>query len=294
MEQEPDGDSKLMENALMGMWITCSNNAIKAISGTMQKEAEIKSQSIKRMSLKDVPKFLDSDSHKSTIVWMQLKGEVEGAILMSFSVDDILKLENILLHKKVEYFQTLSEENTVVIKELAKIIAYFYMEELVKLFDFKLKDPSLSTSPYRVPEFLGMGDTENDSIGVLALEALMNIPQEDISVNVFLLFREDFSSVISDNIRTTLKIASFRSFFFGSFLIFSHSSVPVMDGIITSMSIRSGLIFSSLSRHCWPLCAVTTSYPSFLRICSRSTRMSFSSSTTMTVFLDMLNISSDS
>ncbi len=188
--------SKVERKKLNDVWISCSANAVKALSDTLSREVELKSFSTKFMLINDVPKLMNPEDITTTVVWMRVGGEIGGVIVLCCSLSNMLKLADMLLHKEIGYFKDLSDENMTVINELGNIVAGYYMDKLVKLFSLKLEKPSLSTNPYSAIEFFGLGEVYREKINVLLFESCFSIPEHTIEGKVILMFREEMKEMI--------------------------------------------------------------------------------------------------
>jgi chemotaxis protein CheY-P-specific phosphatase CheC len=188
--------SKVERKKLNDLWISCSANAVKALSQTLSREVELKSFSTKFMLINDVPKLMNPEDITTTVVWMRIGGEIGGVIVLCCSLSSMLKLADMLLHKEIGYFKDLSDENMAVINELGNIVAGYYMDTLVKLFSLKLEKPSLSTNPHKAIEFFGLGEVYREKIDVLLFESSFSIPEHTIEGKVILLFREELKEMI--------------------------------------------------------------------------------------------------
>ena len=188
--------SKAERKKLNSVWISCSAKAVKALTQTLGREVELKSFSTKFMLINDVPNLLNPEDITTTIVWMRVVGEINGVIVLCSSLSNIMKLADILLHKEIGHFKDLSEENMTVINELGNVVAGYYMDTLVKLFNLQLEKPKLSVNPYRAIEFFGLGEVYRGKINVLLFESDFSIPQHTIDGEVILLFREELKGII--------------------------------------------------------------------------------------------------
>lgn len=194
---------------LKNMWTFCSKNAIKALSATLNKKMVLGSVSVKSMMLDKVPSMLNPKDTKTTVFWTPLEDGISGVMLINSSYNDILKMADMLLKKEIGYYKTINEESEPIINELIKVIAGYYMDTFVKLFNIKLKESSWSTNPYSVIEFLGMGNVYREKIEVLVLNTKFIIPEEGIKVNTIALFKNEFTDKIINTINTRMA-ASFN------------------------------------------------------------------------------------
>lgn len=202
MKQIPEGGGKLpkfAENILRSMWTSTSNKVVVALSEMINKEVKINFPSAKILLLNDVPKLMNPKEITSTLIYTKLEGKIEGVVVVSSTLRNILKIVDLFLHKEIGYYKDLSEENISVIKEFGNILVEYYVDGLNKLFEteYKFNHPVLSVNPYRSIEDFGFGNVYRKEIYALIFQARFDIHEESILEDVFLLFKkEDIDSII--------------------------------------------------------------------------------------------------
>jgi len=190
------------------MWVSCSNQATKALSEMLNKKVNTISNSPKILLINKVPKSLNPKDVSTTILYTQLIDTIKGIIVISSSLKNILKIADIFLRKEPGYFKDLSDENIPVIKELANILAGHYVTALNNLLGIKyeLSEPVLSVNPYRAIEDFDFGPVYVEEIHVLMLKTSFNIVQERIKEDVVLLFKKEFIRELLEMISSKISL----------------------------------------------------------------------------------------
>ncbi len=197
-------------NLLNNMWNACTNEVVQALSEMMEREVKIKCTSLKITILNDLPKIINSREPSTTLVYMKLKDSVKGIVLISSSLKNMLNLIEIIMHKKIGYYEALSDENIPVICELGYILSGYYISSLVKLFGEAIswEKPILSTNPVRAIEDFDLGPVYKEKIYVLMFRAVLHILPKPIELQVVLLFRKEDVDKILETIseKATFKL----------------------------------------------------------------------------------------
>lgn len=188
--------SEVEKSSLKTMWANCSKKAVRGFSGTIKREIGIESISLKIMVLNDVPKMLNPEDANTTVFWVPIKGDVEGVVILSSAYYDILKMADALLKREIGYYKEINEENISVINDLVYIIVGYYMDFLIKLFKIKLGTPSWSISPYKMLEFLELGNIYKEKIEVLIFQTEFLIPEGNIKGNIVLIFKREMAESV--------------------------------------------------------------------------------------------------
>ncbi len=107
------------------------------------------------------------------------------------------------------FFKNLSDENIPVIKELANILAGYYITTLDNLFGTKYSwsDPFISVNPYRAIEDFDLGQVYIEEVRVLVFKSSFHIPDESIKEDVFLIFKKDNIPKILEFLSEKLKLS---------------------------------------------------------------------------------------
>jgi chemotaxis protein CheC len=199
---------KFAVNILKSMWISCSNKVATALSEMINKEVKITSSSMKILLINEIPKLLNPEDITTTIVYTQLLGTIKGVIVISSPLENILKMADMLLHKKIGHYKDLSDENVPVIKELGNILAGYYISGLNKLFETKYEwtPPNLSVYPYRAIEDFSFGQVYKEEIYVLMFKAGFHIKEENIREDILLLFKRESIEKILELISRKVKL----------------------------------------------------------------------------------------
>lgn len=187
------------KSQLLGVfWNKTLNDALDALSKMIRKKIKILSSSIEIQLINDVPKSINPKEISTTLVYTKIVGKQSFVIITSFSLKHFLRLIEILLNKKIDYYEALNDENTNLVIELGNIIDGYFISSLNKLFDtkFKCEPPELSVSPYRVIEDFNFGDIYKKKVYVISFKSEFKVENENIEGKIFLLTDEN----IIDNI----------------------------------------------------------------------------------------------
>ena len=197
---------KFEVNILKNMWVSCSNQTAKALSEMLNKKVKTSSISPKVLLINKIPKLLNPRDVSTTILYMQLIDTVKGVIVISSPLKNILRMADIFLRKESGYFKDLSDENIPVIKELASVLAGYYVTALNNSFgtNYELSEPFLSVNPYRAIEDFDFGPVYVEEIHVLMFKTSFNIAQEGIKKDIILLFREESTKELLEMISSKI------------------------------------------------------------------------------------------
>ncbi|MEM5778319.1 MAG: hypothetical protein QXD43_02025 [Candidatus Aenigmatarchaeota archaeon] len=187
-------------------WNECVNNALEALSKMLNKKVEKTSSLIKIDFLNQLTKILEKDI-TNTIVYTKMKGPLKCVILLVLPLKNFLRLIDILLHKKIDYYNALNEENMPVVLELGNIINSYFVSFINKIFDAKfLTELDISTNPSRIIENFDFEDVYIKKISVLLFRSEFQIQVEKIKGEIFLLFEEENADKFLDMLIKKLKI----------------------------------------------------------------------------------------
>jgi len=192
---------------LKKVWISSTEKAAKALSEMIQRDVKVVSTSFRITLLNNLPKLINSRRVTTTIVYNQIKDDIKGVMLLSSSLRGILKLVEILLHKKIGYYKVLSDENIPVIRELWNVVSGYYLSFLVKLFERGLswERPTISTNPGRAIENFNFGPVYKKKIYVLTFSSVIAIPRE-VAVQIVLLFKKESMDKLLEAISEKIEI----------------------------------------------------------------------------------------
>lgn len=199
---------KLESKLLKKMWSSCSELAAKALKEMINREVKVSSSVLKVLLLNEVPKLLNPEEISTTIFFIKLKDEINGVILLSSSLKDMLRMADIFLKKEKGYFKDLSDENLPILKELTNILSGYFINALQKLFEAKyiLSEPFLSVNPFRAIEEFGFGQVYKEEIYTLVFSSEFEIPEEKIKQKIVLLFKSEDAEKILDLISEKIKL----------------------------------------------------------------------------------------
>jgi len=199
---------RLESKILKEMWLACSESAAKALKEMINKEVKVSSTSLKIMLLNEIPKILNPEEVSITIFLLHLKNSIQGVILLSSPLKDILKMADIFLKKEIGYFKGLSDENLPVLKELANILFGYFINTIQKLLNttYNFSEPFLSVNPFRVIEDFGFGSIYKEEIYGLVFSTTFEIPEEKIEQKIVLVFKSDDIDKILDLVSEKIKL----------------------------------------------------------------------------------------
>ncbi len=205
--------SPIEKMLLTKLMFDCSGETARALSEMMNKKVSAAADSPKVLLINDVPKLLNSEDPATTLLFTRMSGAVEGIIIVSSTADNILKTADIFLHKPLGYFKNLSDENVSVIKELANIMAGYYITALNHILHATCDSsmPELSINPRRAIENFGFGSVYTEEILVLTLKAKFEI-EGGIKEDILLLFKKNDIKKILERLIVNTNVVSNMQF----------------------------------------------------------------------------------
>lgn len=173
-------------------WNSCINDALDALSKMIRKEVKITDSYIKLELINNIPKLMSSSGISTTIVYTKIYDHLNFVVMTSSTLKHFLRMVDILLNKKVDYYQALDEENKPVIIELGNILNGYLISYLNMLFDikFRYEEPEISVNPFRSIEDFGFGDLYKGKINVLTFKSDFKVEPENIEGKILLLANE--------------------------------------------------------------------------------------------------------
>ncbi len=190
-----------------------SANAANALSEMVGTKAKYFPKQLQEIAIKDVPKFLDIDGANAIILPSKIVGTDSSTIVLSASLESILKLSGIFLHEEFSYFKSINSENASTIKEISDILAGYYISELNRLINSKYTvfTPPLQINPYKVIEsdaykIIEALDLIGDTGYAMVFETDYTIPKFGISLKDIILLRAKDSEKIIQGIDAGKKI----------------------------------------------------------------------------------------
>lgn len=185
------------------MMADCSGMTAKALSETLSRPIDVISTSVNVLLINRVPELCNPDDFTAAVLSTRLKGDIEGVIIISSSVKSLLRMADIALHKKPGHFRNLSDKNLSAIRELAGILVGYYITALNHALneEYVSTTPVLSVNPRRAIEDMGFGSVYTEEIHVLVLRAGFIIKEEDITEDIFILFRKEAARKILQRLK---------------------------------------------------------------------------------------------
>ena len=156
----------------------------------------------------NIPKLMNPNDINTTLVYTTVDDNLDAVIIFSSSLRHFLRMIDILLNKKIDYYSALNEDNEPVVAELGNIINGYFVSSLNKLFDmkFKFSEAEISVNPYRAIEEFGLGDVYKRKISVLTFKSNFKVQNEDIDGKVFMLADKEKTDMFLDAISRKVKI----------------------------------------------------------------------------------------
>lgn len=193
-------------------WCSCVNDALNALSLMIRKNIKLMKSSVNIELINNIPKLMNPEEISTTLVYTRAYDHLNYVVITSFSLKHFLRLIDILLNKKINYYEALSEENKSSVIELGNIINGYFISSLNNLFDikFKYKEPELSVNPYRAIENFKFGDIYREKINALTFISNFKVEWslvEDIEGKIILLTEEDKVDTMLEVISKKIKIA---------------------------------------------------------------------------------------
>ena len=183
-------------------WLRCVNEALDALSKMIRKNVKLTNSSLKIELINNMPRLMNPQEIDTTLVYTILSGQLNCVIIITSPLKYFLRLIDILLNKKIDYYEALNEENKSSVLELGNIINGYFVSSLNSLFNtrFKYEPSEISVNPYRAIEDFNFGDVYKKKIYVLSLNSDFKVETENIEGKIFLLTEENNIDAILDMI----------------------------------------------------------------------------------------------
>jgi len=183
-------------------WSSCIKNALDALSLMLRKNIKLMKSAINIELINNIPKLMNPKEVTTTLVYTRAYNHLNCVVITSSSLKHFLRLIDILLKKKIDYYEALNEENKSSVLELGNIINGYFISFLNSLFNtrFKYEPPELSVNPYRAIEDFNFGDIYKKKTYVLLLNSDFKVEMENIEGKIFLLTEENNTDAILDMI----------------------------------------------------------------------------------------------
>jgi len=178
------------------------NEALDALSKMIRKNVKLTNSSLKIELINNMPRLMNPQEIDTTLVYTILSGQLNCVIIITSPLKYFLRLIDILLNKKIDYYEALNEENKSSVLELGNIINGYFVSSLNSLFNtrFKYEPSEISVNPYRAIEDFNFGDVYKKKIYVLSLNSDFKVETENIEGKIFLLTEENNIDAILDMI----------------------------------------------------------------------------------------------
>jgi chemotaxis protein CheY-P-specific phosphatase CheC len=200
---------KYQTEILKTFWERCVSDALGALSQMIGKKIKQSKPTIRLESIKKIPKMMSPKEITTTLVYTIVEGELDCTIIFSSSLKHFLRLIDILLKKKIDYYDALNEDNEPIVIELGNIINGYFVSSLNNIFDtnFKYEESQISINPYRAIEEFNFGNVYMKKISVLLFNTKFSVEEEDIEGKLFLLVESDKIDLLLEAIgkRVTIK-----------------------------------------------------------------------------------------
>ncbi len=184
--------SKLEKTIVTNLWVNDTKAVVDALSKMTRKDIKIIKCSFKKVRANRVPIFLNPKELSFFLSYNKITGAINGVVAIACSLEDILKLADILIHKKIGYYTALSEENLPVIRELTNILQGYYLTSLLNIFGTEInwEGPFISTNAYRAVEDFDFGPIYIEKIYVFMFYAKLLFKDEKIKFQALLFFKD--------------------------------------------------------------------------------------------------------
>ena len=194
--------SPIEKRILINLWTNDTKNMASALSEMIRKDVKIVSCSLRRIWVNMVPKFLNPQEVSFLMVYTKILRNLNGVIAFTSSLKNILKIIDILLHKKIGYYNALSQENLPVIKELGNVLNGYYLTSLSNIFgnEISWEYPRISTNAYRVIEDFEFNHIYIQKIYVLMFNGKLSIDYAKIRFQMLLLLKEESARKLLDKL----------------------------------------------------------------------------------------------
>ena len=190
-------------------WSSCIKNALDALSLMLRKNIKLMKSAINIELINNIPKLMNPKEVTTTLVYTRAYNHLNYVVITSSSLKHFLRLIDILLKKKIDYYEALSEENKSSVLELGNIINGYFISSLNNLFNtkFDYEEPELSVNPYRAIEDFKFGGIYREKINALTFISNFKVETENIKGKIILLTEEDKVDTILDAISKKIKIS---------------------------------------------------------------------------------------
>lgn len=193
---------------MKNFWESCVDEALVALGKMIRKDVRPIESSIKIELINNLSETLNHTKISNIIVYTKITNSFNSIVLICSPLNNYLKLIDMLLHKKIEYYEALDQENIPSVIELGNIINGYFISSLNSLFEekFNFYETEISTNPYRVIEDFGFGDIYMKKIRVLKFESDFKVLSENINGKLILLTDMNKIDKILENISSKLHI----------------------------------------------------------------------------------------
>lgn len=195
---------------LNAFWNSCVNDALDALSKMIRKNVKLLDSSQKIQLINDIPKLMNPKEVSTTLVYTNISGFLNCTVVTTLSLKHFLRLIDIMLNKKIDYYEALNEENKSSVLVLGDIINGYFISSLNNLFDtkFNYEEPEMSVNPYRAIEDFKFGNIYKEKVNVLTFKSDFKVEWnwvEDIEGKIILLTEECKTDLILEMISKRIK-----------------------------------------------------------------------------------------
>ncbi|MBN2203246.1 MAG: hypothetical protein JW700_03620 [Candidatus Aenigmarchaeota archaeon] len=183
-------------------WDSCTDQAFGALSEMIQRDVKKIKPSIHVETINNVPNMLNPKEITTTLVYTLVNGEIKCTVVFSSSLRHFLRLIDILLKKKIDYYDALNEENEPVVIELGNIINGYIVSSLNRLFEskFDFNESVISVNPYRAIEDFDFGNIYKEKVRLLTFKSGFSVHGEDIQGKLLLLLNDNKTDMLLEAI----------------------------------------------------------------------------------------------
>lgn len=130
--------SILQLDALKEIGTIGAGNAATGLSKMLNKRINITVPSAQILPLEKVPQALGGMEKLISAIYIMLTGELSGSILLIYSMEEALRLTDMLMGKPIGATKLLDEFGQSALKELTNITAGCYLQALSKVVNMKM------------------------------------------------------------------------------------------------------------------------------------------------------------
>ena len=130
--------SKLQLDALKEIGTIGAGNAATGLSKMLNKRINITVPSVQILPLEKVPEALGGTEKLVSAIYIMLTGELSGSILLIYSMEEALRLTDMLTGKTPGTTKLLDEFGQSALKELTNITTGCYLQALSKVVNMKM------------------------------------------------------------------------------------------------------------------------------------------------------------